>query len=215
MVLQTAADGSCDPSAARRRAGGGAGGTSIASAPERQAVAAMDERTCGTMRITTTQSQGNAASAASRGCARISADPHTASPSRRPNEREVKKIPLCEARAVFKWYRGSTRTRHHLRDRRQATSAGSSTERRGESQSKGESLLDTGPIFRQCRPTYSWCATVPRASLLIARPLKPHEHVSTRATGRHAHPIPGPLDSLHHPALKTVFHQITVAIVAT
>jgi len=82
------------------------------------------------------------------------------------------------------------------------------------SQSKGESLLDT---VANLSAMHADLFVVRHASsgapFLIARNVKPHEHVINAGDGRHAHPTQGLLDLFTIRHYKRDFTQLRVAVV--
>ncbi|HSA91202.1 MAG TPA: aspartate carbamoyltransferase catalytic subunit [Burkholderiales bacterium] len=131
-------------------------------------------------------------------------------------EREVKKVPLLRGKSVFNlFFEPSTRTRTTFEIAAKRLSADViNLNITVSSATKGESLLDTvanlsamqADIFI-VRHEYSG------APFLIARHVKPHEHVINAGDGRHAHPTQGLLDLFTIRHYKKEFARLTVAIV--
>src|SRR3954463_6749125 len=112
-------------------------------------------------------------------------------------EQEVKKVPLLRGKAIFNlFFEPSTRTRTTFEIAAKRLSADvinlainvSST-------SKGESVLDTvANLAAMQADMFIVRHSQSGAPHLIARHVKPHEHVVNAGDGRHAHPTQGLLD---------------------
>jgi len=131
-------------------------------------------------------------------------------------EREVKKVPLLRGKSVFNlFFEPSTRTRTTFEIAAKRLSADViNLNIAVSSQSKGESLLDTvANLSAMQADIFVVRHGSSGAPYLIARHVKPHEHVINAGDGRHAHPTQGLLDlyTLRH--YKKDFTQLTVAIV--
>jgi aspartate carbamoyltransferase catalytic subunit len=131
-------------------------------------------------------------------------------------EREVKKVPLLRGKSVFNlFFEPSTRTRTTFEIAAKRLSADViNLNIAVSSQSKGESLLDTvANLSAMQADIFVVRHGSAGAPYLIARHVKPHEHVINAGDGRHAHPTQGLLDlyTLRH--YKKDFTQLTVAIV--
>jgi len=131
-------------------------------------------------------------------------------------EREVKKVPLLRGKSVFNlFFEPSTRTRTTFEIAAKRLSADVINLNIGvSSQTKGESLLDTvANLSAMQADIFVVRHGSSGAPYLIARHVKPHEHVVNAGDGRHAHPTQGLLDlyTLRH--YKKDFTQLTVAIV--
>ena len=131
-------------------------------------------------------------------------------------EREVKKVPLLRGKSVFNlFFEPSTRTRTTFEIAAKRLSADViNLNIAASSQSKGESLLDTiANLSAMQADIYVVRHASSGAPFLIARHVKPHEHVINAGDGRHAHPTQGLLDlyTLRH--YKKDFTRLTVAIV--
>jgi aspartate carbamoyltransferase catalytic subunit len=82
------------------------------------------------------------------------------------------------------------------------------------SQSKGESLLDTvANLSAMQADLFVVRHASSGAPFLIARAVKPHEHVINAGDGRHAHPTQGLLDLFTIRHYKKDFRNLTVAVV--
>jgi len=131
-------------------------------------------------------------------------------------EREVKKVPILRGKSVFNlFFEASTRTRTTFEIAAKRLSADvinlnvsvSST-------SKGESLLDTvANLSAMQADIFVVRHSASGAPFLIARHVKPHEHVINAGDGRHAHPTQGLLDLFTIRHYKKDFSGLTVAIV--
>src|SRR4051812_35406489 len=112
-------------------------------------------------------------------------------------EQEVKKVPLLRGKAIFNlFFEPSTRTRTTFEIAAKRLSADVvNLNIAVSSASKGESLLDT---VANLSAMHADIFVVRHASsgapFLIARHVKPHEHVVNAGDGRHAHPTQGLLD---------------------
>jgi aspartate carbamoyltransferase catalytic subunit len=131
-------------------------------------------------------------------------------------EREVKTVPLLRGKSVFNlFFEPSTRTRTTFEIAAKRLSADVINLNIGvSSQTKGESLLDTvANLSAMQADIFVVRHGSSGAPYLIARHVKPHEHVVNAGDGRHAHPTQGLLDlyTLRH--YKKDFTQLTVAIV--
>ena len=132
------------------------------------------------------------------------------------NEREVKKVPLLRGKSVFNlFFEPSTRTRTTFEIAAKRLSADVINLNIAlSSQTKGESLLDT---IANLSAMQADLFVVRHASsgepFLIARSVKPHEHVVNAGDGRHAHPTQGLLDLFTIRHYKKDFTRLTVAIV--
>jgi aspartate carbamoyltransferase catalytic subunit len=131
-------------------------------------------------------------------------------------EREVKTVPLLRGKSVFNlFFEPSTRTRTTFEIAAKRLSADVINLNIGvSSQTKGESLLDTvANLSAMQADIFVVRHGSSGAPYLIARHVKPHEHVINAGDGRHAHPTQGLLDlyTLRH--YKKDFTQLTVAIV--
>ena len=131
-------------------------------------------------------------------------------------EREVKKVPILRGKSVFNlFFESSTRTRTTFEIAAKRLSADvinlnisvSST-------SKGESLLDTvANLSAMQADIFVVRHSASGAPFLIARHVKPHEHVINAGDGRHSHPTQGLLDLFTIRHYKKDFSGLTVAIV--
>jgi len=125
-------------------------------------------------------------------------------------------VPLLRGKSVFNlFFEPSTRTRTTFEIAAKRLSADVINLNIGvSSQSKGESLLDTvANLSAMHADIFVVRHGSSGAPYLIARHVKPHEHVINAGDGRHAHPTQGLLDlyTLRH--YKKDFTQLTVAIV--
>ncbi|MEO8718099.1 MAG: aspartate carbamoyltransferase catalytic subunit [Burkholderiales bacterium] len=131
-------------------------------------------------------------------------------------ERDIKKVPLLRGKSVFNlFFEGSTRTRTTFEIAAKRLSADvinlnvavSST-------SKGESLLDTvANLSAMQADIFVVRHGSSGAPYLIARHVKPHEHVINAGDGRHAHPTQGLLDLYTIRHYKKDFSRLIVAVV--
>ncbi len=131
-------------------------------------------------------------------------------------EREVKKVPLLRGKSVFNlFFEPSTRTRTTFEIAAKRLSADViNLNIAASSQSKGESLLDTvANLSAMQADVFVMRHASSGAPFLIARHVKPHEHVINAGDGRHAHPTQGLLDLYTIRHYKKDFSNLTVAIV--
>ena len=131
-------------------------------------------------------------------------------------EREVKKVPLLRGKSVFNlFFEPSTRTRTTFEIAAKRLSADViNLNITASSQSKGESLLDTvANLSAMQADLFIVRHASSGAPYLIARHVKPHEHVINAGDGRHAHPTQGLLDLYTIRHYKKDFTQLTVAVV--
>src|SRR3954466_4264399 len=131
-------------------------------------------------------------------------------------EREVKKVPLLRGKSVFNlFFEASTRTRTTFEIAAKRLSADViNLNIAVSSQSKGESLLDTvANLSAMQADIFVVRHASSGAPYLIARSVKPHEHVVNAGDGRHAHPTQGLLDLYTIRHYKKDFTGLTVAIV--
>src|SRR4026209_2673938 len=114
----------------------------------------------------------------------------TAEPFAGVTEREVKKVPLMRGKSVFNlFFEASTRTRTTFEIAAKRLSADViNLNVAVSSQSKGESLLDTvANLSAMQADVFVVRHGSSGAPFLIARHVKPHEHVVNAGDGRHAH----------------------------
>src|SRR5882762_8737452 len=131
-------------------------------------------------------------------------------------EREVKKVPILRGKSVFNlFFEPSTRTRTTFEIAAKRLSADViNLNIAVSSQSKGESLLDTvANLSAMQADIFIVRHSASGAPFLIARHVKPHEHVVNAGDGRHAHPTQGLLDLYTIRHYKKDFSALTVAIV--
>ena len=131
-------------------------------------------------------------------------------------EREVKKVPLLRGKSVFNlFFEPSTRTRTTFEIAAKRLSADViNLNIAVSSQTKGESLLDTvANLSAMQADIFVVRHSASGAPFLIARHVKPHEHVINAGDGRHAHPTQGLLDLFTIRHYKKDFSGLTVAIV--
>jgi aspartate carbamoyltransferase catalytic subunit len=131
-------------------------------------------------------------------------------------EREVKKVPLMRGKSVFNlFFEPSTRTRTTFEIAAKRLSADViNLNVAASSQTKGESLLDTvANLSAMQADVFVVRHGSSGAPYLIARHVKPHEHVINAGDGRHAHPTQGLLDLYTIRHYKKDFGALTVAIV--
>jgi aspartate carbamoyltransferase catalytic subunit len=131
-------------------------------------------------------------------------------------EREVKKVPLLRGKSVFNlFFEPSTRTRTTFEIAAKRLSADVvNLAIQQSSQTKGESLLDTvANLSAMQADLFIVRHASSGAPYLIARHVKPHEHVINAGDGRHAHPTQGLLDLYTIRHYKKDFSGLTVAIV--
>src|SRR3954468_22430604 len=109
-------------------------------------------------------------------------------------EREVKKVPILRGKSVFNlFFEPSTRTRTTFEIAAKRLSADViNLNIAASSQTKGESLLDTvANLSAMQADLFIVRHASSGAPFLIARNVKPHEHVVNAGDGRHAHPTQG------------------------
>jgi aspartate carbamoyltransferase catalytic subunit len=131
-------------------------------------------------------------------------------------EREVKKVPLLRGKSVFNlFFEPSTRTRTTFEIAAKRLSADViNLNVAVSSQTKGESLLDTiANLSAMHADIFVVRHGASGAPFLIARHVKPHEHVINAGDGRHAHPTQGLLDLYTIRHYKKDFTRLAVAIV--
>jgi aspartate carbamoyltransferase catalytic subunit len=131
-------------------------------------------------------------------------------------ERDVKKVPLLRGKSVFNlFFEASTRTRTTFEIAAKRLSADVINLAIAQSsQSKGESLLDTvANLSAMQADIFIVRHASSGAPYLIARHVKPHEHVINAGDGRHAHPTQGLLDLYTIRHYKKDFTQLVVAVV--
>src|SRR3954452_15300314 len=131
-------------------------------------------------------------------------------------EREVKKVPILRGKSVFNlFFEPSTRTRTTFEIAAKRLSADViNLNIAASSQTKGESLLDTvANLSAMQADIFIVRHASSGAPFLIARHVKPHEHVINAGDGRHAHPTQGLLDLYTIRHYKKDFSALTVAIV--
>ena len=131
-------------------------------------------------------------------------------------EREVKKVPLLRGKSVFNlFFEPSTRTRTTFEIAAKRLSADViNLNIAASSQTKGETLLDTvANLSAMQADLFVVRHASSGAPYLIARHVKPHEHVVNAGDGRHAHPTQGLLDLYTIRHYKGDFTRLTVAIV--
>jgi aspartate carbamoyltransferase catalytic subunit len=131
-------------------------------------------------------------------------------------EREVKKVPLLRGKSVFNlFFEPSTRTRTTFEIAAKRLSADViNLNIAVSSATKGESLLDTvANLSAMQADIFVVRHASSGAPFLIARHVKPHEHVVNAGDGRHAHPTQGLLDLFTLRHYKKDFTRLTVAIV--
>jgi aspartate carbamoyltransferase catalytic subunit len=131
-------------------------------------------------------------------------------------ERDIKKVPLLRGKSVFNlFFEPSTRTRTTFEIAAKRLSADViNLNIAVSSQTKGESLLDTvANLSAMQADIFVVRHASSGAPYLIARHVKPHEHVINAGDGRHAHPTQGLLDLYTIRHYKKDFSALTVAIV--
>ncbi len=131
-------------------------------------------------------------------------------------EREVKKVPLLRGKSVFNlFFEPSTRTRTTFEIAAKRLSADViNLNIAASSQTKGESLLDTvANLSAMQADLFIVRHSASGAPFMIARHVKPHEHVINAGDGRHAHPTQGLLDLYTIRHYKRDFSALTVAVV--
>jgi aspartate carbamoyltransferase catalytic subunit len=140
----------------------------------------------------------------------------TAVPFAAIGEREVKKVPLLRGKAVFNlFFENSTRTRTTFEIAAKRLSADViNLNITVSSATKGESLRDTvANLSAMHADIFIVRHESSGAPFLIARHVKPHEHVINAGDGRHAHPTQGLLDLFTIRHYKKDFTRLTVAVV--
>ena len=131
-------------------------------------------------------------------------------------EREVKKVPILRGKSVFNlFFEPSTRTRTTFEIAAKRLSADViNLNIAASSQTKGESLLDTvSNLSAMQADVFVVRHAASGAPFLIARHVKPHEHVVNAGDGRHAHPTQGLLDLFTIRHYKKDFAGLVVAVV--
>jgi aspartate carbamoyltransferase catalytic subunit len=131
-------------------------------------------------------------------------------------ERDIKKVPLLRGKSVFNlFFEGSTRTRTTFEIAAKRLSADViNLNVAASSTAKGESLLDTvANLSAMQADIFIVRHGSSGAPHLVARHVKPHEHVINAGDGRHAHPTQGLLDLFTIRHYKKDFSRLTVAIV--
>jgi len=131
-------------------------------------------------------------------------------------ERDIKKVPLLRGKSVFNlFFEGSTRTRTTFEIAAKRLSADViNLNVAASSTSKGESLLDTvANLSAMQADIFVVRHGSSGAPYLVARHVKPHEHVINAGDGRHAHPTQGLLDLFTIRHYKKDFSRLTVAVV--
>jgi aspartate carbamoyltransferase catalytic subunit len=132
------------------------------------------------------------------------------------NDREVKKVPLLRGKSVFNlFFEPSTRTRTTFEIAAKRLSADViNLNIAVSSQTKGESLLDTvANLSAMQADIFVVRHDASGAPFLVARHVKPHEHVINAGDGRHAHPTQGLLDLFTIRHYRKEFGGLAVAIV--
>jgi hypothetical protein len=186
-----------DRRAARRRAGGGAAGKRLRlkRAAERQAVAGAGRCLVVSSQPATQRQGRTAAPAVDRGLPReiLTQILDTAEPFAGVTEREVKKVPLMRGKSVFNlFFEASTRTRTTFEIAAKRLSADViNLNVAVSSQSKASRCSTRWRNLSAMQADVFVCATFRGAPYLIARHVKPHEHVINAGDGRHAHPTQG------------------------
>jgi aspartate carbamoyltransferase catalytic subunit len=131
-------------------------------------------------------------------------------------EREVKKVPLLQGKAIFNlFFEPSTRTRTTFEIAAKKLSADVINLNVGASStSKGETLLDTvDNLAAMQADMFVVRHGQSGAAHLIARHVEPHIHVVNAGDGRHAHPTQGLLDMFTIRHYKKDLTRLRVAIV--
>ncbi|MBU1689969.1 MAG: aspartate carbamoyltransferase catalytic subunit [Gammaproteobacteria bacterium] len=131
-------------------------------------------------------------------------------------EREVKKVPLLQGKAIFNlFFEPSTRTRTTFEIAAKKLSADVINLNVGASStSKGETLLDTvDNLAAMQADMFIVRHSQSGAPHLIAKHLAPHIHVVNAGDGRHAHPTQGLLDMFTIRHYKKDLTSLRVAIV--
>jgi len=130
--------------------------------------------------------------------------------------REVKKVPLLRGKSVFNlFFEPSTRTRTTFEIAAKRLSADViNLNVAVSSHTKGESLLDTvANLSAMQADLFVVRHGSAGAPFLIARHVKPHEHVINAGDGRHAHPTQGLLDLYTIRHYRKDFSNLVVAVV--
>jgi aspartate carbamoyltransferase catalytic subunit len=131
-------------------------------------------------------------------------------------DREVKKVPLLQGKAIFNlFFEPSTRTRTTFEIAAKKLSADVINLNVGASStSKGETLLDTvDNLAAMQADMFVVRHGQSGAPHLIARHVEPHIHVVNAGDGRHAHPTQGLLDMFTIRHYKQDLTSLRVAIV--
>jgi len=131
-------------------------------------------------------------------------------------EREVKKVPLLQGKAIFNlFFEPSTRTRTTFEIAAKKLSADVINLNVGSSStSKGETLLDTvDNLAAMQADMFVVRHGQSGAPHLIARHVEPHIHVVNAGDGRHAHPTQGLLDMFTIRHYKKDLTSLRVAII--
>ncbi len=131
-------------------------------------------------------------------------------------EREVKKVPLLQGKAIFNlFFEPSTRTRTTFEIAAKKLSADVINLNVGASStSKGETLLDTvNNLAAMQADMFVVRHSQSGAAHLIARHVEPHIHVVNAGDGRHAHPTQALLDMFTIRHYKHDLTRLRVAIV--
>jgi aspartate carbamoyltransferase catalytic subunit len=131
-------------------------------------------------------------------------------------EREVKKVPLLQGKAIFNlFFEPSTRTRTTFEIAAKKLSADVINLNVGASStSKGETLLDTvDNLAAMQADMFVVRHGQSGAAHLIARHVEPHIHVVNAGDGRHAHPTQGLLDMFTIRHYKKDLTRLRVAII--
>jgi aspartate carbamoyltransferase catalytic subunit len=131
-------------------------------------------------------------------------------------EREVKKVPLLQGKAIFNlFFEPSTRTRTTFEIAAKKLSADVINLNVGASStSKGETLLDTvDNLAAMQADMFVVRHSQSGAAHLIAGHVEPHIHVVNAGDGRHAHPTQGLLDMFTIRHYKKDLTSLRVAIV--
>jgi aspartate carbamoyltransferase catalytic subunit len=130
--------------------------------------------------------------------------------------RAIKKVPTLRGRTVVNlFFEASTRTRTSFEIAEKRLSADTlSIASATSSVTKGESLLDTvANLSAMQADIFVVRHASSGAPFLIARNVKPHEHVVNAGDGRHAHPTQGLLDLYTIRHYKKDFTNLRVAVV--
>jgi aspartate carbamoyltransferase catalytic subunit len=131
-------------------------------------------------------------------------------------EREVKKVPLLQGKAIFNlFFEPSTRTRTTFEIAAKKLSADVINLNVGSSStSKGETLLDTvDNLAAMQADMFVVRHSQSGAPHLIAQHVAPHIHVVNAGDGRHAHPTQGLLDMFTIRHYKKDLTRLRVAII--